>query len=167
MIDPPFATAFAAHQLSEESWREKTQEEHTMSTLSALAFVAIAMMAAQDTSLADTPRFLPADVPVLAPAETDATCGGLDVFQGATCLTAPADQTQAVIQAYVDQLYVLSWLDVAGTDRRRAFVRRRVGGGCDGLQMLAVDRAELTLFVFAAMPGDACAADGPILQEAS
>lgn len=114
----------------------------------------------------DTPRFLPADVPVLAPAVADATCGGLEVFQGATCLTAPAEQETAIIQAYVDQLYVLSWLDVAGSDHRRAFVRRRTGGGCDGLQMLAVDQGETVVLVFAAMPGDACAANSPILQEA-
>lgn len=112
-------------------------------------------------------HFRPVDVPVLAPAVADTTCGGLEVFQGATCLTAPADQTQAVIQAYVDQLYVLSWLDVAGSDRRRAFIRRRAGGGCDGMQMLAVGQGETTVLVFAAMPGDACAADSPILQEAS
>lgn len=125
-------------------------------------------LAPQAAPSPDAPtRFQPVDVPVLAPAESDATCGGLEVFQGATCLTAPADQTQAVIQAYVDQLYVLSWLDVAGSDRRRAFVRRRAGGGCDGMQMLAVDQGETTVLVFAAMPGDACAADSPILQEAS
>ncbi len=143
------------------------QEEHTMSTLSALALGAFAMMAAQDASLADTPRFLPADVPVIAPATSDPSCDGDDVFRGATCLTAPADQADDIIRAYVDQLYVLSWLEAAGSDRYRVFVRRRDGGGCDGMQMLARDHGDQLLLVFAAMPGDACAPDSPLAREAS
>lgn len=113
----------------------------------------------------EAPHWLAVDLPQIASAVEDTTCDGLEVYRGATCRVAPAAETAGVIQAYADQLYVTRWLEAAGSDRRRIFIRRRAGGGCDGLQMLAVDRGERTLFVFAAIPGDACGPDSPILQE--
>lgn len=121
--------------------------------IAALIAVLSAPVAGQDARL-----FRPFNAPVIAPAAAAPDCEGETAFAGATCLAAPAGQTDALLQAYADRLYTLSWIEVDGSDRRRAFVRRRDGGGCDGLQMLAVERGDTVLLVFATTPGDACAA---------
>lgn len=108
----------------------------------------------------DASRPAPFDAPVIAPAVAAPDCLGLQALSGATCLTAPVGQTDALVAAYSERLYTLSWLESDGSDHRRAFVRRRAGGGCDGLQMLALERGEQVLLVFAQTPGDACRADG-------
>ena len=132
-----------------------------------LSLAVALLVAPQDAPPADAPRFLPADVPVIAPATSDPGCDGDEVFQGATCLLVPSDQIDTVVQAYVDQLYVRSWLDAGGEGRFRIFIRRREGGGCDGMQMLALDRGARGLVLFSAVPGNACAANSPLLQEGS
>ena len=121
-----------------------------------MSLIALTLAAALIQSPA--PGLQPFDAPVIAPAVAAPDCLGLQALSGATCLTAPVDQTDTLIEAYAERLYTLSWLESDGTDRRRAFVRRRAGGGCDGMQMLALERGEQVLLVFATTPGDACRA---------
>ncbi len=99
---------------------------------------------------------------VLPPATEAADCGGL-LRSPAFCVTAQLDQIGALADAYSEHLASLNWLAADGDDNRVIFVRRREGGGCDGLQMIAFydesKPAEATApgyLGFAVIPGDVC-----------
>lgn len=101
-------------------------------------------------------------MPVLPPATEAADCGGL-LRSPAFCVTAQLDQIGALADAYSEHLASLNWLAADGDDNRVIFVRRRDGGGCDGLQMVAfydeTKPAEATApgyLGFAVIPGDVC-----------
>lgn len=101
-------------------------------------------------------------MPVLPPATEAADCGGL-LRSPAFCVTAQLDQIGALADAYSEHLASLNWLAADGDDNRVIFVRRREGGGCDGLQMVAFydesKPAEATApgyLGFAVIPGDVC-----------
>lgn len=101
-------------------------------------------------------------MPVLPPATEAADCGGL-LRSPAFCVTAQLDQIGALADAYTEHLASLNWLAADGDDNRVIFVRRREGGGCDGLQMVAFydesKPAEATApgyLGFAVIPGDVC-----------
>ena len=101
-------------------------------------------------------------MPVLPPATEAADCGGL-LRSPAFCVTAQLDQIGALADAYIERLASLNWLAADGDDNRVIFVRRRDGGGCDGLQMVAFydesKPAEATApgyLGFAVIPGDVC-----------
>ncbi len=101
-------------------------------------------------------------MPVLPPATESADCGGL-LRSPAFCVTAQLDQIGALADAYSEHLASLNWLAADGDDNRVIFVRRREGGGCDGLQMIAFydesKPAEATApgyLGFAVIPGDVC-----------
>ena len=103
-------------------------------------------------------------MPVLPPATEAADCGGL-LRSPACCVTAQLDQIGALADAYSEHLASLNWLAADGDDNRVIFVRRREGGGCDGLQMIAFydesKPAEATApgyLGFAVIPGDVCTA---------
>jgi len=105
-------------------------------------------------------------MPVLPPATEAADCGGL-LRSPAFCVTAQLDQIGALADAYSEHLASLNWLAADGDDNRVIFVRRREGGGCDGLQMIAFydesKPAEATApgyLGFAVIPGDVCSS-GP------
>lgn len=105
-------------------------------------------------------------MPILPPATEAADCGGL-LRSPAFCVTAQLDQIGALGEAYEAHLGTLGWLPADGDDNRIIFVRRREGGGCDGLQMVAfydeTKPAEATspgFLGFAVIPGDVCTA-GP------
>ena len=106
-------------------------------------------------------------MPVLPPATEAADCGGL-LRTAAFCVTAQLDQIGALADAYTEHLATLNWLAADGDDNRVIFVRRRDGGGCDGLQMQAFyDTSrpagpEATGYLgFGPIPGDVCAAGQP------
>jgi len=101
-------------------------------------------------------------MPILPPATEAADCGGL-LRSPAFCVTAQLDQIGALADAYTEHLASLNWLAADGDDNRVIFVRRREGGGCDGLQMVAFydesKPAEATApgyLGFAVIPGDVC-----------
>ena len=102
----------------------------------------------------------PADVGLLPGAELSADCGGLNNLTGrAWCVTAQLGQIGALADAYVSDLEGKGWLSAGGDENRMVFVKRRDGGGCDGLQMLAfydttkTAVAELPAYLgFAAIP---------------
>lgn len=103
-------------------------------------------------------------MPVLPPATEAADCGGL-LRSPAFCVTAQLDQIGALADAYTEHLSTLNWLAADGDDNRVIFVRRRDGGGCDGLQMVAfydvskpAEASAPGYLGFAVIPGDVCAA---------
>lgn len=106
------------------------------------------------------------DVPVLTGAQLAADCGGLLSLNGrAFCVTAPLGEIGALADAYIADLETRQWLAAGGDDNRVVFVKRRDGGGCDGLQMQAfydTSKADVTAtdpgyLAFATIPGDICA----------
>lgn len=121
---------------------------------------------AQDAAATTAAQGGPAtDIAVLSGAQTSADCGGLYGLAGrAFCVAAPLGQVGALGDAYIADLQTKGWLPAGGDDNRVVFVKRREGGGCDGLQMIAfydtskVAVAETPGFLgFATIPGDVCA----------
>ena len=109
------------------------------------------------------------DVPLLAGATPAPDCGNLYGLAGkAFCVSAPLAAVGSLADAYVTELESRGWLVAAGDANRVVFVKRRDGGGCDGLQMQAFyDTSrpagpEATGYLgFGVIPGDVCAAGQP------
>lgn len=109
------------------------------------------------------------DVPILAGATPAQDCGNLYGLAGkAFCVSAPLVGIGALADAYVAEFEARGWLPAGGDENRVVFVRRREGGGCDGLQMQAFyDTSrpagpEATGYLgFGEIPGDVCAAGQP------
>lgn len=105
------------------------------------------------------------DVPLLAGATPAPDCGNLYGLAGkAFCVSAPLAGIGSLADAYIAELEGQGWLVAAGDANRVVFVRRRDGGGCDGLQMQAFyDTSrpagpEATGYLgFGVIPGDVCA----------
>lgn len=114
--------------------------------IAALAALTAAPVAAQTPYSAPTPEVQtptpgtppPMDVPILANAQVSPDCGNLYQLAGrAYCLTAPLASIGALADAYTAHFASQGWLAAAGEENRVVFVKRREGGGCDGLQMIA------------------------------
>ena len=109
------------------------------------------------------------DVPILAGATSTPDCGNLYGLAGkAFCVSAPLAGISALADAYVAELEGQGWLAAGGDANRVVFVKRREGGGCDGLQMQAFyDTSrpagpEATGYLgFGTIPGDVCASGEP------
>jgi hypothetical protein len=107
----------------------------------------------------------PADVGLLPGAQLSPDCGGLNNLAGrAWCVTAPLGQVGALADAYIADLATKNWLAAGGDENRVVLIKRREGGGCDGMQMVAfydttkTAVAELPGYLgFAVVPGDVCA----------
>jgi hypothetical protein len=147
-----------------------------IAALAVLASPTLTMARTQATPAAPAPVQAPAPaapsfgqgvaatgVPVLSPAAASPDCGGL-VRSPAFCVTAQLDQVGALAEAYLAQFEKEGWLPAAGDDNRVVLIRRREGGGCDGMQMIAfydeARPAEATApgyLGFATIPGDVCA----------
>lgn len=156
----------------------------TLLIAAAWAAVSPTLTLAQTTAPAAAPAAPPrpqgpaaTGMPIMPPATEAADCGGL-LKSPAFCVTAQLDQIGALADAYSEHLETLGWLAADGDDNRVIFVRRRDGGGCDGLQMVAFydesKPAEATApgyLGFAEIPGDVCAApkasDAPDVPDAS
>lgn len=112
--------------------------------------------------------------PVLAPAQAAPDCGGL-LAVPAFCVTAPMAAIETLADGYVTHFAGEGWIAADGDDNRVIFVKRREGGGCDGMQMIAfydtsrVATAESPGYLGMAMvPGDVCtAAPAPSAQPAA
>lgn len=112
------------------------------------------------------PQGAPAsDTPVLTGAQPSPDCGDLHGLNGrAFCVVAPLAGVGALAEAYIAHFETQGWLVAGGDDNRVVFIKRRDGGGCDGLQMVAFyDTArpqapEAPGYLgFATIPGDVCA----------
>ena len=126
-------------------------------TLLATAVAALAAPAAAQGALPD--------VPLLAGATSAPDCGNLYGLAGkAFCVSAPLAGIGGLADAYVADLGGRGWIAAGGDSNRVVFVKRREGGGCDGLQMQAFyDTSrpagpEATGYLgFGVIPGDVCA----------
>ena len=106
---------------------------------------------------------------VLPGATPAPDCGNLYGLAGkAFCVSAPLAAIGTLADAYVAEFQSRGWLPAGGDENRVVFVRRREGGGCDGLQMQAFyDTSrpagpEATGYLgFGPIPGDVCAAAQP------
>lgn len=121
-----------------------------------------ALAAAQEAPAAPEQLVLPGAT--LAP-----DCGNLYGLAGrAFCVSAPLAGIGALADAYVADLQTRGWIPAGGEDNRVVFVRRRDGGGCDGLQMQAfydtsrpAGPEAIGYLGFGPIPGDVCAGQPP------
>ena len=141
----------------------------------ALAVLALAASAAAAQMPYASPTAQPAgappalDVPILGNAQVSADCGNLYQMAGrAYCLTAPLAVIGALADSYSAHFQSEGWLPAAGEDNRVVFIKRREGGGCDGLQVVAFyDTARPAVpeaagyLGFATIPGDICTSGAP------
>lgn len=78
------------------------------------------------------------EVPVLAGAQRAPDCGNLyGLVSNAFCVTTSLSNMEGLTDAYVTHFGAQGWLIAGGSGDRAVFVRRREGGGCEGLQMMA------------------------------
>ena len=143
--------------------------------LAAAAALLTAPAMAQDATLAPAPAAPTPDQLVLPGATLAADCGNLYGLAGrAFCVSAPLASIGTLAEAYIADFQTKGWLPAGGDDNRVVFVRRRDGGGCDGLQMQAfydttrpTGPASVGYLGFAPIPGDVCAAQAPTPQPAN
>ena len=94
-------------------------------------------------------------------------CGGLlPDPERAFCVTAPPERMASLARSYVDDLKAQGWLDADGDESRVVFVRRRNGGGCNGVILQALPGAAdgKAYLALVPTPGDACRASGGAAQ---
>lgn len=135
-----------------------------MKTLILAAAAALLSVPAVAQEAAPTPEQL-----VLPGATLAADCGNLYGLAGrAFCVSAPLASIGALADAYVADLQSKDWIPAGGDDNRVVFVRRRAGGGCDGLQMQAfydtsrpTGPTSIGYLGFGPIPGDVCAGQQP------
>lgn len=104
------------------------------------------------------------DALVLPGATLAPDCGDLYGLAGrAFCVSAPLPAIGALADAYIADFQTKGWLPAGGEDNRVVFVRRRDGGGCDGLQMQAfydtsrpVGPESTGYLGFGPIPGNVC-----------
>lgn len=154
-----------------------------MKTLISMAAATLLLSAgvtsAQDAAQAPAPAASPAapqpagpqgapatGIPLLQGAEPAPDCGNLFGLNGkAFCVAALMANVGTVAEAYISDLETKGWLAAGGDDNRVVFVKRREGGGCDGMQMQAfydtsrpASPTSLGYLGFATIPGNVCAA---------
>ena len=108
----------------------------------------------------------PIEAPLLVGAVADATCGNLYGLAGkAFCVTAPLASIGGIAEAYITHFEGEGWIPAGGDDNRVVFIKRREGGGCDGMQLQAFydpnrpAGPEVPGYIgMATIPGDVCAA---------
>lgn len=108
----------------------------------------------------------PVEAPVLPGATLDETCGNLYGLAGkAFCITAPLATIGGLADAYIAHFEGEGWIAAAGDDNRVVFIKRRDGGGCDGMQFQAFYNPNRPTapdapgyLAMATIPGDVCAA---------
>jgi hypothetical protein len=130
------------------------------------ATAALSLSTAVQAQTSAPAQVQPADVALLPGAQLSSDCGGLNNLAGrAWCVTAPLGQVGALAEAYIADLETKGWLAAGGDENRVVLIKRREGGGCDGMQMVAfydttkTAVAELPGYLgFAVVPGDVCAA---------
>ncbi len=136
-----------------------------LAAVAVLALTPGAVMA-QDAA-APAAEGVPFEAPVLAGATLAPTCGDLFGLAGkAFCVTAPLAAIGGIAEAYIAHFESEGWLAAAGDENRVVFVKRREGGGCDGIQVQAfydTNRPagpEVDGYIaMATIPGNVCAAE--------
>ena len=131
--------------------------------MNTLILAAAAALLAAPPPVQDAPAT--PDQLVLPGATLAPDCGNLYGLAGrAFCVSAPLAGIGALADAYIADLQTRGWIPAAGEDNRVVFVRRRDGGGCDGLQMQAfydtsrpAGPDSIGYLGFGPIPGDVCA----------
>lgn len=134
-----------------------------------LAAAAVLLAAPATAQEAPPPVTSSPEAMVLPGATLAPDCGNLYGLAGrAFCVSAPLAGIGTLADAYIADLQSRGWLPAGGEDNRVVFVRRRDGGGCDGLQMQAfydtsrpTGPESLGYLGFGPIPGDVCAAQLP------
>ena len=134
-----------------------------MKTMMIAAVLGLTPMAAQAQTAAVGQ---PVEAPVLPGATLDAACGNLyDLAGKAFCITAPLATIGGLADAYIAHFEGEGWIAAAGDDNRVVFIKRRDGGGCDGMQFQAFYNPNRPAapdapgyLAMATIPGDVCAA---------
>lgn len=123
--------------------------------------------AAPVAQAAPGPQGAPAsDTPVLGGAQPSPDCGNLHGLNGrAFCVTAPLAGVGTLAETYIAHFESQGWLPAGGDNNRVVLIKRKDGGVCDGMQMVAFyDTAgpaapESPGYLgFATIPGNICAA---------
>lgn len=130
----------------------------------ALALAALMALPAAAQEAA-TPSAQTVEVPEVAGATADPTCGGrAELARIAFCISSTQAGMQAVADAYSTAFNAQGWLIGAGDDNLVVFVRRKETGGCEAFQMQAfADETRApgpgapAYLAFASIPGDVCA----------
>ncbi len=124
------------------------------------------LIAAVALGLAPHPQTAPADLSPLAGASLAPDCGNVFVLAGAWCVSAPLSAMDGVVEAYKAELEAKGWLIADGSANRAVLVKRKDGGGCDAIQMLAVrdtsapaTAESLGVLGFITIPRDVCQAE--------
>ena len=139
----------------------------TKTMLAAMAALVMAPGAVMAQDAAPAAEGVPVEAPLLAGATLAPTCGDLFGLAGkAFCVTAPLAAIGGIADAYIAHFESEGWLAAAGDDNRVVFVKRREGGGCDGIQVQAfydTNRPagpEVDGYIaMATIPGNVCRAD--------
>jgi len=123
----------------------------------------IAILTGAVLALSAPDQATPLDLPLLAGAVAAPDCGNQPVLAGAWCISAPMSAMDGVVRAYRAELQGRGWLEADGSQNRALLVRRKDGGGCEAIQMLAVrDTREpstadsIGYLGILPMPGDLC-----------
>ena len=134
----------------------------------ALAFTALAALpaAAQEVPAPTASAAQTVELPEIAGAAPDPTCGGrAELARIAFCISSTQAGMQGVADAYTTAFNSQGWLVGAGDANLIVFVRRKEGGGCEAFQMQAFADETRTpgpgapaYLAFATIPGDVCAA---------
>ena len=138
--------------------------------LAAVAVLVMAPGAVMAQDVAPAAEGVPVEAPLLAGATLAPTCGDLFGLAGkAFCVTAPLAAIGGIAEAYIAHFESEGWLAAAGDENRVVFVKRRDGGGCDGIQVQAfydVNRPagpEVDGYIaMATIPGNVCRADAAV-----
>jgi len=133
----------------------------------ALALAALtALPAAAQDAAPTAPPAQTVELPQVAGATADPTCGGrAELARIAFCISSTQAGMQGVADAYSAEFTRQGWLVGAGDANLIVFVRRKEAGGCEAFQMQAFADETRTpgpgapaYLAFATIPGDVCAA---------
>ena len=99
-----------------------------------------------------------------------ADCGNMFGLAGhAFCVTTPLAGMEAASRAYVEHQKGKGWLVAEDNERHVVFVRRKDGGDCEMMQMMAYyDRSKPAAadtpgyLAFSLIPGGGCRAESPV-----
>lgn len=142
-----------------------------MTTTAALVALGLSLaggVAAQEAAAPTTEAPVSGAIPgngVLPGATAAPDCGTMPQLAArAFCVTAPLASIGGLAEAYIARFESQGWLAAAGDDNRIVMIKRKDGGGCDGLQVLAYYDETRTagpetpgFLAMELIPGDVCA----------
>lgn len=108
---------------------------------------------------------LPLELPAVATASPDPTCGGREgIAAMAACVATTPAELDATLRAYEAAFTAQGWLVADARGNVAVYVRRRAEGGCESFQALAFadDDAQAdgkAWLAFATVPSDLCQAE--------